>query len=531
MAVQMSVEQMPSPANGLGGSDLSDLLDSSAASTVNPSNVYELNSSESLTFLYNLLYDDESTLTKTDILNILSSLKEREGKLPFALTEMQPHMNVQGVSWGPSLRRKFYQERARVARSSWFTNVPNSREKAMKSLRLISYDTKTDFFAFDRFYSRLKNHITHFQLRSLVVCGGSAANGVFYPSSYLYDDNLEPVFVDSGDPHSHDFHSYFKLNRLMPDETASRAGLMKIDCLVDSRDLNIHPNSRISSMACSNKFLAAGTFEGGFLLMDIEDPDHTSLAGEFVLTRSSDGITNDIVISNDNAQLAIASNDAKLRFFDVQQACKTGSVQLPFAINCLRSNPHNPHEFFVAADSKDNFILDARCLNDDNFRANATFTGHKDYGFSCDWSPSNENLLVSGNQDGTVRLWDRRMTHESMRCWNSALGSHALDVDWDTLGGPVRNCKFSHYGDYVVWAESLDHVGIIQIDDFEGDDPVHSRVQSIDFIGKCIGLNVCSAGAGRDEQLLIGINDCPLGGILSYRLDTPGKPLPFDFEF
>ncbi|KAM9922258.1 hypothetical protein OXX80_007437 [Metschnikowia pulcherrima] len=101
MAVQMSVEQMPSPANGLGGSDLSDLLDSSAASTVNPSNVYELNSSESLTFLYNLLYDDESTLTKTDILNILSSLKEREGKLPFALTEMQPHMNVQGVSWGP----------------------------------------------------------------------------------------------------------------------------------------------------------------------------------------------------------------------------------------------------------------------------------------------------------------------------------------------------------------------------------------------------------------------------------------------
>ncbi|QBM87341.1 hypothetical protein METSCH_B05430 [Metschnikowia aff. pulcherrima] len=132
MAVQMSVEQMPSPANGLGGSDLSDLLDSSAASTVNPSNVYELNLSESLTFLYNLLYDDESTLTKTDILNILSSLKEREGKLPFALTEMQPHMNVQGVSWGPSLRRKFYQERARVARSSWFTNVPNSREKAMK---------------------------------------------------------------------------------------------------------------------------------------------------------------------------------------------------------------------------------------------------------------------------------------------------------------------------------------------------------------------------------------------------------------
>lgn len=532
MAVEISLEQMASTSGGLSSSDFSDILQTSGPSTVNPSNIYELNQSESLTFLYNLLYDEQSTLTKADILNILSSLKEREGNLPFALTQTDPYTNIQGISWGPSLRRKFYQERARVAQSSWFTNVPRSREQAIKSLSLKTYNTKTDFFQFKKFYSRLKNHITHFQLRSLVVSSGNASHGVYYPSSYFHDDNLEPVFLDSGDSHAEDYHSFFKLIRLMPDETSAISESMKLDCLVDSRDLKQNTTSRISSMTCSEKFLASGTFEGGFVLVDIEDPQNTRLTGEVILTRSSDGITNDLNISRDNSQIIIASNDAKLRYFDIEKARKTSSIQLPFAVNCLASNPNNPHEFFVAADNRDNFIFDRRCLNGKKFSPSSTLSGHKDYGFSCDWSPSNEHILVSGNQDGTVRLWDRRMTHQSTHCWNSALGSHAFDIDGGILGGPVRNCKFSHYGDHVVWAESLDHVGVIQMDDLKNNpDPVHPCVQSIDFIGKCIGLNLCLAESGRDEMLTIGINDCPLGGILSYRLDAPGKPLPFDFEF
>lgn len=100
-------------------------------STVNPSHVYELNQLDSLTFLYNLLYDDESALSKSDILHILTAFKEREKKLPFSLKEFGDLFNVQGVPWGPSLRRKFYQERARIGQRSWFTNVANSREEAM----------------------------------------------------------------------------------------------------------------------------------------------------------------------------------------------------------------------------------------------------------------------------------------------------------------------------------------------------------------------------------------------------------------
>lgn len=394
----------------------------------------------------------------------------------------------------------------------------------------MSYNTKTDFFQFEKFYSRLKNHITHFQLRSLVVCSSHIADGIYYPSSYFHDDTLNMVVPDVSDLDTSDCHSFFKLLRLSFDEM-SVSNTMKLDCLIDSRALRMNANSRMSSAACSRKLLATGTFEGGFILLDVADADHTKTVGEFQLTNSADGITNHICISDDDAQLVIASNDASLRIFDVEKTRKTLTTKLSYAINCLAQNPSNPNEYFAAADSRDYFVIDKRCLAQPVYNPSTVFSGHRDFGFSCDWSPSNEHLLVSGNQDGTVRLWDRRNPGRSVHCWNSALGSHSFDIDGGVLGGPVRNCKFGPSGKHVVWAESLDHVGVLQVEDLRADDLVHARVQSIDFIGKCIGLNVCLAGTGGDESLVIGVNDCPLGGILTYKLEAPDKPLDFEFGF
>lgn len=388
---------------------------------------------------------------------------------------------------------------------------------------------KTDFFLFHNFYNKLKNHITHFQLRNLVVCGDKITNGVFYPSSYYHDNNLDVVSQEVHDFQNQveDYHSFFKLNRLMPDEELLSARSMKVDCITDSRSLADNSNSRIASSACSNKFLANGTFEGGYILHNVEDPSNTKLVGEYTLTGSPDGITNHILIKEDT-ELMIASNDKYLRFINIESGSKE-TLELPFAVNCLALNPQNHNEYMITGDDVDNYILDRRVSG---FIPQLRFSGHKDYGFGCDWSKADANLLVSGNQDGTVILWDRRNSKESLHSWSSSLGSHAYDIDAQFAGGPVRNCKFSYHGNHVVWAESLDHVGVIKVSDLKEDcEQVHSRVQSIDFIGKCIGLNVCPVDSGHGEQLVIGVNDCPLGGILNYQLEATDKPLDFDFTF
>lgn len=354
---------------------------------------------------------------------------------------------------------------------------------------------------------------------------------MFYPSSYFHDHNLEVVSQETYVAPTDEYHSFFKIIRLMPDDLATSSLSMKLDCLLDSRNLKFNSNSRISSSACSSKFLANGTFEGGYILQNIEDPDQPHLVGEFSLTDSTDGITNHITISSDDRELIVASNDSNLRIVDLASG-KKSEVQLPFAINCLAVNPRNPNEYFVAADDVANYVLDRRMLSSQQFDQFSRFNGHQDYGFGCDWSPADENLLLSGNQDGTVKLWDRRNPSESVFSWSSALGSASFDIDGLTQGGPVRNCKFSYHGKHIVWAESLDHVGIMKVSDLSTDcDLVHSRVQSIDFFGKCIGLNVCPQDSGYGEQLVIGVNDCPLGGILSYQLEAIDKPLDFDFAF
>lgn len=129
MTVELSQEQISMTSEGLGESDAiyEDFL-----TATNTSHEYELNLLESLTFLYNLLYDDKSTLTKADIVSILNSLKERENELSFTFNDLWGYMNVQGVWMPPSLRRKFYTERSRVGRNLWFRNMPSSRQDAIE---------------------------------------------------------------------------------------------------------------------------------------------------------------------------------------------------------------------------------------------------------------------------------------------------------------------------------------------------------------------------------------------------------------
>lgn len=466
---------------------------------------YELHQSESLTFLYNLLYDPQSQLSRLDILSILNSLKNREDKMLCMVVSLD-RTDLQGVRWPMGLKDKFYADRLRVGQQQWFYNVPLSRQNALQNVATPSV-LLTEFFTFHRFFSKLRLHITHFQLRNLVCCGTDISRGIYYPLCYFHDYNMQTVGAEHDET-----YSYFRINRLK--QHHNHGNDIELDCMVDSRSLAKNSNNRVSTMACTNNLLACGTFEGGYILMDANTGN---VLGEHHLTSNADGITNHIIIDESNDELIVSSNDRWVRVVDTHNRTKS-AIHTDFTVNCAAHNWRLPNELFVTGDCTDSFIIDTRAGT-----SGTRFSGHTDYGFGCDWSPKNEHLLVTGNQDGTVRLWDRRNAAQALFSWSGSLGSQMGAV----LGGPVRNCRFSHTGDFVAWAESLDHIGMVNMDDLL--DGHILRVQLIDFIGKCTGISFAPVENGC-EQMIVGVTDCSMGGILSYRLDLKDRVLDFDFS-
>lgn len=387
-----------------------------------------------------------------------------------------------------------------------------------QSINIATYASKTDFFEFQRFFSKLKLNITHFQLRNLLCGSNNPRTGVFYPLCYYHDHNLDPITDQEPD----EYNCFFKINRLMPDNLATaRSGAMKLDCIIDSKNLSYNSYSRISTITCSNKYLVCGTFEGNYILSDISVHREPRVLGEYSLTKSSNGIINNILILDDQ-QVEFALNDSSLIFVDVTTN-STRKCTSPFPINCMAENPSNRNEILVTGDCVDSFIIDKRASG---FQSNSVaLKGHQDFGFGCDWSPRDENMIITGNQDCCVKVWDRRNPHQSLCTWESALGSMS------SHSGPVRNVKFSHGGEYISWAESLDHVGMVSVSDLmDSPERMQPRVQSIDFIGKCTGLAFAPSD-DDGEYLNIGVSDCPLGGIMSYKLESKTKLLDFDFLF
>lgn len=126
MTVELSQESLAVATENLADFPLSL---SHGSVTFREETEYELDQSESLTFLYNLLYDDECRLSKSDILEILNCLKSREETLLFSFGGLN-NKDTQGVRWPSELKSKFYSDRYRIGSRNWFHNIPGSFEQA-----------------------------------------------------------------------------------------------------------------------------------------------------------------------------------------------------------------------------------------------------------------------------------------------------------------------------------------------------------------------------------------------------------------
>lgn len=132
MQIDRTVQQYSEPVQRIDEVSLRQSLSDFRLTQQNNSlHEYELSQSDSLPFLFNLLYDDQSALSKSDILEMLSSYEYREKNLPFSYSKLDSKTSVQGLFLASSLRQKFYRDRLRIGQFSWFRNIPGSREAAL----------------------------------------------------------------------------------------------------------------------------------------------------------------------------------------------------------------------------------------------------------------------------------------------------------------------------------------------------------------------------------------------------------------
>lgn len=387
-------------------------------------------------------------------------------------------MDSQGLIW------ENRQQRARVIRSRMhtfgsYTHVYNSVASAMADVDCYLNPGKSNntILAYRGFYTKPNLKLVHFQLRNVMTSFNERS--IFYASSNPTDDSaflskldvttgqVTPVWVNKDDP-----WNSFKISTLTSKQ---------------------------------NSYLAAGSFDGSIITY-IPGTDQTS---KFQISQGRNCIINYICVSagqTEGTELAIASNDKKVCLFDLQSWEKTRDMSFSYPMNCVAQNPRNPNMLLLAGDSTEALVIDKR---EPSENSGLRLLNHKDYSFACDWG--SDNLLATGNQDSTVRIYDDRNTSKPL---------HTISGYYH---GAVRNLKFSGSGDstcrYLAFAESIDNAYVVDLASgfkSEGGSP---RYQHLSFFGKVAGLDFNLTDGGFNEDLSVAVADGCLGGIYRYKLD------------
>ncbi|RXH74028.1 hypothetical protein DVH24_016850 [Malus domestica] len=288
--------------------------------------------------------------------------------------------------------------------------------------------------------------------------------------------------------------------------TEKRAGLL------------VRPLSRvqISTMAVKENLLVAGGFQGELICKHINQP---GVAFCSKLTTDDNAITNAVdIFQNPSGSMRVmtANNDAQVRIFDVQNFTCLSHFSFDWSVNNTSVSPDGKL-VAILGDSADCLIADAqsgkvssvivvRCVyfvyanpmqrSDDlpTYLAKAvgSLKGHLDYCFSSAWHP-NGQILATGNQDTTCRLWDIRNLSESLAVLKGRMGA-------------IRAIKFTSDGRFMAMAEPADFVHIL--DTQSG----YLKEQEIDLFGEIAGISF----SPDTEALFVGVADRTYGSVLEF---------------
>ncbi|CAH0048007.1 unnamed protein product [Clonostachys solani] len=369
--------------------------------------------------------------------------------------------DMQGLDWeSMGVTRKT----ARITRNQSYKNYVNI--PGSDTITTTESDTfippSESYFRYRQTIMRSDVHLSHFQLRSVLAC--PSRSQVYY---------------------------------------ATRRGINRLNPVSKRSDLVMNVRSHgasqrtVTALDATSEVLVGGTFNGDYCIKPIHAED-TQRPSEGQITGDSGSITTHIQIHtprrSSSPVAAIASNDNGLRMLDLTTEQFISETFYPSALNCSAISPDRRLRVLVG-DTPDTSIVNA-----DTGAVEVTLKGHRDYGFSCDWSDDGVTV-ATGFQDRRVKIWDARK-------WADSSGNSTPVMSILCELSSARSLKFSPLGSgepVLVAAEEADYINII-------DGKTFRKKQTIDLFGEIGGV----AFAEEGQQLNVLVSDTRRGGLIQF---------------
>ena len=353
----------------------------------------------------------------------------------------------------------------RAARSRRHRTYKNYVNHEGSDMPMASFDNEDrspheSYFRFRRMHIRRDVRLAHFQLRSVLAC----------PSRT---------------------HAYYP----------TLAGVSRINTLSGQTETAMSTREfpamggPISALDADCGVLLGGTFSGEYFYKSLDCEDVTSFR-EGQITSDFSNITNHVKVYQPRRSAgpvaAIASNDCGFRIMDLETERFVSDTTFPFALNCSALSPDQRLRV-VVGDSSTVLIT-----NSDTGEVLQSLSGHRDYGFSCDWSEDGRTV-ATGFQDRAIKIWDARKW-----CNSSGVATPMHTVRSEMAS--ARGLRFSPLGSgrpVLVAAEETDFVNLIDAQTFDAK-------QTIDVFGEIGGVSFTNEG----QDLNVLCCDPHRGGLL-----------------
>ncbi|CAH9148596.1 unnamed protein product [Cuscuta epithymum] len=390
--------------------------------------------------------DFETGNRKTDT----SALEARNGK------------DIQGIPWERlNITRKSCREE-RLKQYKNYESLSRSREEIEKDYKDVVKGQS--FFDFQYNTRLVKPTIVHFQLRSL-----------------LWSTSKHDVYFMRNNSFVH-WSSLLRRQKEVVNMARPLEPTMKYPGSVGQALSRV----QICAVAVKDNLMVAGGLQGELVCKHLNKPE---IAFCTKLTTGRNATTNTVDIfqaPNGSLKLMAANNDAQVRVLDAQSFVNLNCFTFPWSVNNISASPDGKM-ITVVGDDPECLIADSQ-----SGKVVGNLKGHLDYSFASAWHP-NGQVVATGNQDTTCRLWDIRNLSRSFAVLKGRIGA-------------IRTIQFSSDGQFLAIGEPADFVHVFLTDSD------YVSCQEIDLFSEIAGISF----SPDTQALFIGIADRTYGSLLEF---------------